>query len=164
MRSLALALIMCASPLFAQGTHISKAVPNAELRGEAIFRLAGLPIYKAQLFTEFGAALDWDERFALELTYLRRLSTDDLVESTMRELNRTGPSLPLRSNFKACFQDVEKGDRFAAITSGPDKISFWLNGRRTCVLAHPKISSRFMGIFLGENTRSKSFTRRLKGM
>ena len=101
--------------------------------------------------------------FALELTYLRNLTGHDLVESTMRELTRTGGTLPVRGKLEGCFRDVRKGDRFVAVSNGQDQIGFWYNGQRVCTLTHPQIKSRFMAIFLGDNTRSKSFTRQLKG-
>ena len=40
---------------------------------------------------------------------------------------------------------------------------FWRNGRKTCTLTHPGVKKSFMSIFLGNNTRSASFTRQLKG-
>ena len=101
--------------------------------------------------------------FGLELSYLRNLSGKDIVESTMRELERTGGGLPVRAKLDACFTDVSKGDRYLAVTDGPNRVGFWLNGRKACTLSHPQIAPRFMAIFLGDNTRSKSFTRKLRG-
>lgn len=136
---------------------------GTELRGQATFRFLGIPLYDARLFTQGGAALNWQDAFGLELTYRKKLTQYDLVESTMRELNRTGAPMAVRAKLEGCFRDVQKGDQFLAVTSGPDQVKFWFNGSPACTLTHPQITARFMGIFLGENSRSASFTRRLKG-
>ena len=163
MRKLALVLTSLLFPLVAQASTIKAALPGAELRGAATFRYIGFPLYEAQLFTRSGAPLDWSQDFGLELTYLRNLTEYDLVEGTMRELNRTGAALPVRGKLEKCFRDERKGDRYVAVSKGQNQIGFWHNGQRVCTLSHPKIKTRFMAIFLGENTRSKSFTRKLKG-
>ncbi len=163
MRRFALLLALLASPTLLQASPVRTALPEAELRGAATFRLLGLPLYNARLFTKGGEALDWSSDFGLELKYLRNLSENDLVEGTMREFSRTGAGLPLRSQLARCFDDVQKGDSYLAVSKGPNKVAFWLNGQQTCTLAHPQIKTRFMAIFLGDNTRSKAFTRQLKG-
>lgn len=154
-------LLFCAS--VAQATSLQSTLPGAELRGSATYRFVGLPLYEARLYTSAGEPLDWGRDFGLELKYLRNLSQYDLVEGTMRELARTGAPLPVRAQLERCFEDVRKGDRYLAVSQGRDRIRFWLNGRQTCQLNHPQIKTRFMAIFLGDNTRSKAFTRRLKG-
>lgn len=161
-RYLALLWLLLA-PVSAQANSIETVLPNAELRGAATFRFIGFPLYKARLFTQSGAPLDWNADFAVELQYQRNLTQYDLVEGTMRELARLGPALPVRDQLNRCFKDVRKGDRYLAVSRGQNKIAFWLNGKPTCTLSHPGIKTRFMGIFLGNNTRSKSFTRNLKG-
>ena len=150
-------------PLSVQASTVKSALPGAELRGAATFRYVGFPLYEARLFTKSGAPLDWSKDFGLELKYLRNLSEYDLVESTMRELKRTGVALPLRRQLKQCYNDVRKGDRYVAVSKGQNQIEFWHNGERVCMLRHPQIKTRFMAVFLGENTRSKPFTRKLKG-
>ncbi|MDV7144348.1 hypothetical protein R3X27_16830 [Tropicimonas sp. TH_r6] len=153
-----LAVSLLALPVPAQA-----AFAGASERGSATYRHLGIPIYEARLFTKGGAALDWNEDFALELRYLRSFTQYDLVESTMRELDRTGGPLPVRGKLDACFKDVRKSDRFLAVTDGPNRLYFSLNGARTCTLSHAQITPRFMGIFLGENSRSARFTRKLRG-
>ena len=149
------------------GAVAANALPSAmdgtKLRGQATFRFLGIPIYDARLFTKGGAALNWSEPFGVELTYRKNLTQYDLVEGTMRELNRTGAPMEVRAKLEACFKDVEKGDRFLAVNQGPNQVGFWLNDQPRCTLKHPQINARFMGIFLGENSRSAAFTRRLKG-
>ncbi|WP_068112069.1 hypothetical protein [Tropicimonas marinistellae] len=144
-------------------TAIGSVLPGASERGAAVYRYLGFPLYEARLFTRGGAPLDWNQDFGLELRYMRNLTQYDLVEGTMRELTRTGGALPVRGQLEGCFVAVRKGDRYLAVTDGPNRVDFWLNGTRTCTLSHPQITYRFMSIFLGENSRSKSFTRKLRG-
>ncbi|MGB5835446.1 MAG: hypothetical protein WBC68_10325 [Albidovulum sp.] len=163
MLRLALATVFMIAPGVAQASTVASALPDAELRGAAVLRFLGFPVYEARLFTRSGTSLDWSTDFAIELTYLRNLSEQELVESTMRELDRTGGALPLRDQLERCYVDVRKGDRYLAVSEGQDRVGFWLNGKRVCTLGHPQIKTRFMSIFLGDNTRSPSFTRKLKG-
>lgn len=153
--------------LLLSGAAAASALPaslaEAKLRGEATFRFLGIPLYDARLYTKDGAALDWSDTFGVELTYRKNLTRYDLVESTMRELDRTGSPMAVRAQLETCFNSVKKGDQFLAVSNGPNEVGFWFNGQKSCALSHPDITQRFMGIFLGENTRSKAFTRKLKG-
>jgi hypothetical protein len=157
----ALTFLLGVAPVQANTVH--SALAGAEVRGTATFRFLGVPLYEAQLYTQQGKPLDWKSDFGLQLTYLRNVSEQNLVDSTMVELERTGAPLPVRKQLEQCYADVRKGDAYLAISNGDDAIGFWLNGTRVCTLSHPAIKMRFMAIFLGDNTRSKSFTRRLKG-
>lgn len=155
------ALLVC--PALAQASIVKSVLEDAELRGAATYRFIGFPLYEARLYTQDGAPLDWSEDFGLELEYRRNLTAYDLIEGTMRELRRTGAPLPVRDQLAQCFRDVQKGDRYAAVSDGPDRVAFWRDDRRVCTVAHPGIKEGFMRIFLGENSRSRSFTRALKG-
>ena len=163
MPRLILSLLLLALPLQAYGTPVGQALPGAELRGQATFRFLGLPLYQARLYTPGGQPLDWQKELALELTYLRKIPEADLIESTLQEFSRTGAPLPVKDQLSRCFDDVGKGDRYLAVSNGPDEIMFWRNERQMCALTHPQIKQRFMTIFLGDNTRSQSFTRKLQG-
>ncbi|WP_170571282.1 hypothetical protein [Ruegeria atlantica] len=136
---------------------------DAQLRGTATFRYLGFPLYDAQLFTSGGAAFNWSQDFGLELTYRRNLTQKALVNSTLDEMARIGRPAPVRDQLQTCFKAVNKGDRYLAVSDGPDAVSFWLNGRKTCTMTYPGIKRSFMSVFLGENTRSAAFTQKLRG-
>ncbi len=147
---------LAASPVFG-------VLDNAQTRGAATFRYLGFPLYDAQLFTQGGAPLSWSRDFGLELRYRRNLTKKALVNSTLDEMKRIGRAAPVRQQLDGCFDAVSKGDTFLAVSQGPDKVSFWLNGRKTCTMAYPGITRSFMSIFVGENTRSAAFTQSLLG-
>ena len=163
MRSPLLAVCLLALGVLGQPSAANAAFPGASERGSAVYRYLGFPLYEARLLTKGGSAFDWNQQFGVELRYLRNLTQYDLVEGTMRELKRTGGAMNVRGKLEDCFKDVSKGDRFLAVTNGPNRLAFYLNGRQTCTLTHPQITYRFMSIFLGENTRSQRFTRNLLG-
>ena len=158
-----LSLLLILWPMVVQAVPVSTAFPGGELRGQATLRFLGFPLYQARLYTPGGQALDWREDLALELTYLRRLSKTDLVDATLREFNRTGAPLPVRDQLEKCYDGVGRGDRYLAVSNGPDEVLFWRNGQRMCALSYPGIKHRFMAIFVGDNTRSPAFTRKLRG-
>ena len=163
MHNLILTIFLLISPIDAHASPIGTALPGAQQRGEAIFRFLGFPIYKARLYTDGGKAFDWQQDFAIELTYQRNLTEYDLVESTLREMKRLGQTPAIKDQLARCYDNVAPGDRYLAVTDGPNRIGFWRNGRPVCTLSHPKIKRHFMSIFLGENTRSAKFTRTLRG-
>ncbi|OBY26917.1 hypothetical protein [Leisingera sp. JC1] len=163
MRRVLLSLCLLAVPAAGFSSPVQSLLPGAEQRGEATFRLFGFPVYQARLFTQDAAPLDWAQDFGIELTYQRRLSQDDLVEATLAEMQRLGHSAPSRGRFQACFQDVAPGDRYLAVSQGPDRVKFLRNGRTVCTLSQPGIKRGFMSIFVGANTRSARFTRALLG-
>lgn len=161
-RGFLLALLI--APGWLGAANIGAVLPGAELRGTAVFRFLGVPLYEARLYTPGGQPFDWRQEFALELRYRKRLSQRDLIESTLVEMDRLGAAPPVRGQLQRCFQDVARGDRYLAVTEGEDAVRFWRNGVPTCTLSHPGIKRDFMSIFLGERTRSRSFTRKLQGL
>mgnify|MGYP001148009508 CR=1 FL=1 len=163
MRKLALTLCLLAAPTVGFASSVHNLLPGAEQRGAATFRLFGLPVYQARLFTRGAAPLDWTQDFGIELTYQRRLSQDDLIVATLREMRRLGYPAPDRARLQPCFQSVAPGDRYLAVSRGPDRILFLRNGRTVCTLAQTGITRGFMSIFVGENTRSARFTGALLG-
>ncbi|NVK15144.1 MAG: hypothetical protein HWE35_13330 [Rhodobacteraceae bacterium] len=163
MRKMLLTLSLLTVPVAGLSSPVQSLLPGAEQRGSATFRLFGLPVYQARLFTQNAAPLDWTRDFGIELTYQRRLSQDNLVEATLAEMQRLGHSVPNRARFEACFQAVSPGDRYLAVSQGPDRMKFLRNGRTVCTLSQPGIKRGFMSIFVGANTRSARFTRALLG-
>lgn len=147
----------------APALDIGTVLPGASLRGEAVLRVLGFPLYRARLYTPGGAQVDWNADLAIDLTYLRYLSEGDLVDSTLDEFERIGGALPLRGALTECLSDVQKGDRYTAVSRGENRVIILFNGRQTCTLAYPGIRRRFMEVFVGNNTRSPPTSRLLRG-
>jgi hypothetical protein len=163
MRKALAALCLLVLPTMGAANQVQTFLPGAEQRGAATFRLFGLPVYQARLFTRNAAPLDWSQDFGVELTYKRRISQKDLVQATLDEINRMGNPAPTVSQLSTCLQDVTPGDRYLAISRGADALEFRLNGRKTCDLRAKGIKRSFMSVFLGRDSRSARFTQALLG-
>ncbi|WP_050605178.1 hypothetical protein [Ruegeria sp. 6PALISEP08] len=163
MRRAALLTVALLAPPGVLASPVKEELNDAQLRGSATFRYLGLPIYDAKLYTPGGAPLNWSEDIGLQLTYRKNIKKKALVNSTLDEMDRIGRSTPVRDQLDRCFKSVTKGDSFLAVSNGPDNVSFWLNGQKTCTMSYPGIKRSFMSVFLGENTRSASFTQKLQG-
>ncbi len=150
-------------PVSLSASVITQEVKDAQLKGSATFRFLGVPIYDAKLYTPGGAAFSWSDDFGLQLTYRKNLKQKALVESTLEEMARQGNPAPTQAQLEQCFQAVSKGDSYIAISEGANKVGFWRNGQKTCTLSYTGAKRSFMSIFLGDNTRSASFTSQLKG-
>lgn len=162
-RTAVLALVLLA-PVGSAASPMSDHLRDPKLRGSSTFRFVGLPIYDARLYTPDGAPFNWSEDFGLELTYRRNIKKKALIDSTLEEMDRQGNALPIKAELENCFQTIMPGDRYLAISQGPDRVSYWFNGKKACTIAYPGIKRAFMSIFLGDKTRSASFTRQLKGL
>lgn len=149
-------------------TSASLALPsaiNAPTRiGAANFSLLGMPIYSASLFTENGAAYSPSAPFILELTYKRGVSQANLIKATVTELNRMHDGAGgLEGQLPSCFRDVAAGDRFAAVNVSASQVDLYLNDQKTCSLTGDGASSRFMGIWLSDQSRAPELSRALRG-
>lgn len=156
-------LCLLALPAAGVDSQLQTLLPGVKERATATFRLLGLPVYQARLFTRDAAPLDWSQDFGIELTYQRRISQADLTRATLREMRRMDNPVPPEAKLATCFQSVAPGDRYLAVSRGPDQVDFLHNGRKTCSLRQRGIKRHFMSIFLGGNSRSASFTRGLLG-
>ncbi|WP_158585632.1 chalcone isomerase family protein [Pseudooceanicola sediminis] len=141
-------------------------VAAPRLLGQARFTWLGIHIYDAALWSS-AARFDWAAPMALQLTYAMGIDGDDLLDTSMDEIARVeGPSadLPqLKQQLARCMGTVDSGDRYVAASDGDDHLRMWLNGRQTCDVSHPGIKRRFLGIWLGDDTRSPRLSRRLRG-
>ena len=162
-RSAALVSIIALAPGGLSASPITQTLSDAQLKGSATFRFLGVPVYDAKLFTPQGDAFNWNEDFGIQLTYRKNLKQRALVESTLDEMARQGNAAPTPGQLEQCFQGVSRGDNYVAISEGANKVGFWRNGQKTCTLSYPGAKRAFMSIFLGNDTRSASFTRQLKG-
>ncbi|WP_424831933.1 hypothetical protein [Ruegeria sp.] len=159
----ALLAVLLLAPAGLVASPIPGGLQDPKQLGSSTFRFLGLPLYDATLYTPGGAPFSWTEDFGLKLTYRKTLKQKALVESTLEEMARQGNPTPTQAQLEQCFQAVQKGDSYLAVSQGPNAVGFWRNGKKTCVLSYPGAKRAFMSIFLGNDTRSASFTRQLKG-
>ncbi|MEM1399218.1 MAG: chalcone isomerase family protein [Pseudomonadota bacterium] len=150
--------------------ELADSFSSVEQVGSANVGFLGFRLYKAELWAEDDEnfALDYDEPFALSLTYEREFSLGQLLTSTVKEMSRIEDRpekdfYPLRAKLSECWDDVMPGDRITAKAKGEDMAIFYLNGERSCEIEDPAFSERFFGIWLGEKTRDRRSRNRLLG-
>jgi hypothetical protein len=96
-------------------------VPSAQLVGEGDFSWFGIRLYHAQLWSE-RVPVNYDARFALQISYARTIRREKLVNSGIDEIRRvSSPPVPAdtlerwRADMLQAFVDVTSGDRLSAV-------------------------------------------------
>jgi hypothetical protein len=170
MRSLAaLALVLgalSASPAWADW-HDD--VRSAKLVGEGEFSVFGFRLYRAQMWSE-RAPLDYDERFALHIVYVRSIKRERLADTGISEIKRIAdPPIPAqtlarwRENMLQAFVDVTPGDQLSAVYL-PDKgVRFYAGEQMTGEFDDPAFARAFFGIWLDPATRAPALRKQLLG-
>lgn len=127
--------------------------------GKARLKVWGFDVYDATLFVRagFDAARFGDQRFALELAYLRNFDGADIAERSVEEMRRIAPMDDARAAgwLKAMtdvFPNVKKGDRITGVHVPGSGARFYLNGRLLGEVADDAFSRQFFGIWLSPQT------------
>src|SRR5690606_33042029 len=92
--ALCVSLLFAGSPLHADWRE---ALPEAQLMGGGELRIFGFAIYDAELWSVARAPADavaMRAPFALQLSYRRSISRDDLVEASLKEIRRLAAREP----------------------------------------------------------------------
>lgn len=153
----------------AEPVEISNFLDKPKAQGMANFRFLGKDLFNAELWLEQGKSFSFEQEFALVLTYQTSLNAGLLSWASIREIARQeGQSSSqyddLGPELKACFADVQPGDRITGVAQSSDTASFYYNGTKTCSLSYPKIRERFFGIWLGPNSRDANASDQLRGV
>lgn len=140
--------------------------PLEEL-GRSSFYVSIFHVYDAELWAP-AAGFSWDDPFRLKLTYARKIKSEQLINTSLKEMARIFDAQvedfeALRAPLAACFRNVKKGDVIEGISESRDTARFYFNGEETCRLNLPEASYQFFSIWLNERSRSPKQTRRLLG-
>ncbi|KAB7616030.1 hypothetical protein F9L33_04510 [Amylibacter sp. SFDW26] len=142
---------------------------NASLTGAASASILTKTIYDAELWSEDGKPFAIKDDFALSLTYKASFKASVLAWATVFEIARIEDTQKtnfddLEQKLTTCFSDVKRGDRFTAMPTNIDNVTFFFNGQKSCDLSYPKLTERFFGIWLGPKTRDPKVSAKLKGV
>jgi len=159
-----------AQPVLEQSDAASIQVPQdilLEQLGGASFYVSIFHVYDAELWGP-KTGFSWDDPFRLKLTYARKISADQLVNTSLTEMVRVSGGKAqdfeaLRRPLAECFRDVKKGDVIEGVSESRNAATFYFNGEQTCRLTLPMASYQFFSIWLGERSRSPKQTWRLLG-
>lgn len=167
-RRVVLTSLLSLIPLIAAASW-REAVPQALLVGEGQLRFFGLRIYDARLWSEI-APLQARTAFALELTYHRSISRDDLVRTSLEEIQRlSGEPLDAeqlrrwRADMQQAFVDVEAGDRITGVFLPGRGCRFYVNDRLQHEVPDAAFADAFFAIWLDPRSRDQKLRRNLLG-
>ncbi|MFC0573917.1 chalcone isomerase family protein [Paraburkholderia solisilvae] len=165
------AVALCAlsprSALAAQDCHAE--VPAAQLSGSGEYRFLGLHLYDAQLWSTH-LPVNYDARFALQLTYATSATRERLTTLGLNEMKRLAPT-PLpdalvarwRDDMLRAFVDVEPGDWLCGVFLPGTGVRFYANGEATATIADLDFARAFFGIWFDPETRAKTLRSKLLG-
>ena len=148
----------------AQGTDDDRAelgtlLPQHRLIGKTRLTVWGFQVYDARLWglTGFTADNFSAQPFALELTYLRDFSSDDIAERSITEMRRSATlSEAQASNWLAAIQrvipNIKSGDRVLGLNRPSAGAQFWVNGKPSGDIRDAEFARLFFGIWLSPKT------------
>ena len=163
-------VLFAVRPAVASTTNVSLQGTSAALEkiGSVQVRFFGFRLFSAALFTEGGSPFDWQDHFALRLTYDRGFDRDTLVSTSIDEMTRLEGPRPdhgeIRAKLEVCYRSVARADNFLAVAESRNAVRFYLNGQRTCRIQHNGIRERLLGIWLSDNARDVGMSRQLRGV
>lgn len=160
MRASILLLLVLGAPLRAEWQSL---IPGAQVQGSGEFRMWGFAIYQARFWSS-GAAdqpLNMTTPFALELTYRRSISRDDLVDASIREIHRLGLASPdpqimaqWQQAMHSAFADVSAGDRITGVFLPGQGSRFYFNDEFQHAVPDEAFAHAFFAIWLDQRTRN----------
>lgn len=171
MARLWLVVFLLFSQVFSQVASASwqEALPNAQVIGGGDLRVFGFRVYTARLLS-VGKPLKADQPFALELTYHRTISRDDLVEASIVEIKRTSPKaisetqlVAWREQMAQAFVDVEEGMKITGVYFPGREARFYVGDKLQHVVQDPQFAKAFFDIWLSPKTRNPELREQLMG-
>lgn len=163
-----LLMLLCLGSMSAQASWRT-AVPDAQVIGQGELSMFGFRIYSARLL---GASAQFDPQqpFALELTYHRAISRDDLVEASLDQISRQTAIAPTSEQLQGWQVEMQKA--FVDVDSGQQIIGVYLPGRGSQFyvgeqlqheIADPLFAQAFFAIWLGTDTSEPDLRKQLLG-
>ena len=164
----ALMLIFLNAFAVAQTAMIEKFVPEAELVGEARFKVLLFPVYDASLYAPNGE-YERSSPLALVLNYVSDLKKERIVSTTVKtfERRKMGSSADIdkwRKIMRMHFSDVRKGDQIMIAFPDFQTVVFSTNGSNPTFVRDQGFAAAFKDLWLGDNVRNKRFQTKLIGL
>lgn len=143
-------------------------VPDGErwqLQGSGEMRWFGFAIYGAKLWRS-GQQWQNDAPYALELTYRRNISAEQLVNTSVDEIVRLGEKDEQRLRqwriaLMKVFPSVREGDTIIGLHEPGNGARFFFNGKPTGSLDDANLAAAFFAIWLDPRTKAPDLRARL---
>ena len=143
-------------------------LPDADrwqLQGSGEMRWFGFAIYGAKLWRS-GQEWQPDAPYALELTYRRNISAEQLVSTSVDEIVRLGEKdeqrlRQWRAALARIFPSVREGDTLIGLHEPGSGARFFFNGKPAGSLDDARLAAAFFGIWLDPRTQAPDLRARL---
>jgi hypothetical protein len=159
--------LMLATFSNAEKNSIKKNHDKFELVGQSVFSVLFWDIYKISLYSLHGEYSPGQVPLTLELTYMRAISSQDLIEETEKqwsrfELDETNKDVWLEQ-LALIWPDVKKSDTIKFHVSNKYDTTFYLNNVFIGKVEGQKFAHAFTMIWLDTNGPYPKMTRQLIG-
>lgn len=159
-------LLLMSSPALARWQEV---LPGAQVIGGGDLRVFGFRVYTARLWSA-ATPLSTDKPFALELTYHRDITRDELVEASIDEIKRTSP-VPVseeqisqwQAQMVQAFVDVQAGSKITGVYLPGREARFYVGEKLQHVVQDPQFAKAFFDIWLSPKTRNPELREQLLG-
>jgi hypothetical protein len=153
------------------GQHsAAAALAPLRLAGSGRYTYWGFDIYQASLWVGpgFDAGALAQQRYGLELHYLRAFKGRDIAQRSIAEMRRIGSFSEEQAQrwlqaMQAAFPDVAAGDRLLGVHLPGRGAQFYAQGRPTAEVADPAFAQLFFGIWLSQQTAAPQLRLALLG-
>lgn len=160
-------LLLMSSPALARWQEV---LPGAQVIGGGDLRVFGFRVYTARLWSAANP-LSADKPFALELTYHRDITRDELVEASVDEIKRTSP-VPVseeqfsrwQAQMEQAFVDVQAGSKITGVYLPGREARFYVGEKLQHVVQDPEFAKAFFDIWLSPKTRNPELREQLLGV
>jgi len=165
---LIVATLFFTSPLLADAAIADRYVDDAKVVGKSRFRVLLWNVFDAELYAQAGK-FDAEQPFALALSYLREISSGEIVAKSIEEMkNQADYSseelTAWRKQLDKIIPDVNSSSTITGIRNSQGQSIFYLNGERIGEVADERFTRAFFNIWLGEKTSETKLRRELLGL
>lgn len=134
--------------------------------GTAELKILWFDIYQAELKTSDGDFNDINQPLALILNYQRRISAEELIQETEKQLGRfASPSKIVQwiQVLELIWTDVRDGDQLAFYVDENTAGHFFYNRGWIGEIDDPNFCQAFINIWLSESSRYPQLAKKLRG-
>lgn len=139
--------------------EVSLQLPQGVLSGQSTMRFLGFEIYRAGLWVApgFAGANYAQNKFVLELRYLRNFQGADIAKRSIVEMRRQDgfdaqQAPQWEQQMRALFPNVQPGDRITGVHVPSTGAVFYGNGKLLGEIRDPLFAKLFFGIWLAPQT------------
>jgi hypothetical protein len=137
---------------------------NPKLVGSGPLTYLGFKVYDAHFYStdELGKS-----GFALRLNYARKVTNEDLVKATVKQMVRLGASdneiIKWQSELEKIYPNVDQGHHITAIYQPSGSTTFIHNGKLAGKINDQQFSKIFFSIWFDQKTNSPNLRTKLLG-